>query len=149
MPIALCDLTGHELGARLRSGDVTATDVLESTLERVRDGRPLGQIGVEAAGTPISPADITVHVEDASSGGKAQAVATYLREAGFVVDLGVASPGTSADRIYWGNGFGKQPKVVQSYLVNMVVARDDGLVQGSDVVVVVGPAYQQRGVPGL
>ena len=118
-------------------------------LERIRDGRPLGQIGVEAAGTPISPADITVHVEDASSGGKAQAVATYLKEAGFVVDLGVAAPGTTADRIYWANGFGKQPKVVQSYLVNMVLARDDHLVQGSDVVVVVGPKYQQRGVPGL
>ena len=36
MPAELCDLTGHELGARLRSGDVTATDVLESSLERVR-----------------------------------------------------------------------------------------------------------------
>jgi len=36
VPAELCDLTGHELGARLRSGDVTATDVLESSLERVR-----------------------------------------------------------------------------------------------------------------
>jgi hypothetical protein len=118
-------------------------------LERIRDGKPLGQIGVEATGTPISPADITVHVQDASSGGKAQAVANYLQKAGFVVDVEPASVGVTADRIYWGHGFGKQPKVVQSYLVNMLILRDDALVQGSQIVVVVGPRYSQRGVPGL
>ena len=36
MPTDLCDLTGHELGARMRSGEVTATDVLESTIGRIR-----------------------------------------------------------------------------------------------------------------
>jgi LCP family protein required for cell wall assembly len=118
-------------------------------LERIRDGRPLGQIGVEAAGTPISPADITVHVEDERSGGRAQAVVDYLKEAGFVVDLRAAGPGVAPDTIYWGNGFGKQPKVVQSYLVNMRVVRDDRLVRGAQVVVVVGPTYRQRGVRGL
>ncbi len=118
-------------------------------LERIRDGKSLGQIGVEAAGTPISPADVTVHVQDANSGGKAQAVANYLQKAGFVVDVEAASPGVTDERIYWGNGFGKQPKVVQSYLVNMLILRDDALVQGSQIVVVVGPRYSQRGVPGL
>lgn len=118
-------------------------------LQRMRDGTPLGQIGVEATGTPISPADITVHVEDASSGGRAQAVVDYLKKSGFVVDLQPATSGLKPDTIYWGHGFGKQPKVVESYLLNVPLVEDDQVTVGSQVVVVIGPRYHQPGIPGL
>ena len=33
----LCDLTAHELAGRLRSGEATAADILDSALRRVAD----------------------------------------------------------------------------------------------------------------
>lgn len=118
-------------------------------LSRIREGRVLGQIGLESAGTPISPANITVRVYDAGSGGKADAVAKYLERAGFVVDVQPTRRGLRADTIYAGSGADNADRVVRSYLVNMTLRRQAGLVSGPTVVVVVGPNYRQRDIPNL
>lgn len=116
-------------------------------LERIRDGKALGNVGVEAPGTPISPADITVHVLDAGSGGKADAVASYLQRAGFVVTpVQPATGGLPVDTILWGHGFGKQPKVVASYLSSLRLVEDDQHTVGAQVTVVIGPGFSQAGV---
>jgi polyisoprenyl-teichoic acid--peptidoglycan teichoic acid transferase len=118
-------------------------------LSRIRQGSVLGQIGLESSLTPISPANITVHVYDASSGGKADAVANYLKHSGFVVNVQPATGNLSADTIYSGSGSDKAEQVVQSYLVNMTLGHEAGLVSGPTVVVVVGPDYRQRDIPSL
>jgi LCP family protein required for cell wall assembly len=116
---------------------------------RIRNGRPLGTIGLESQGTPISPADVTVHVLDDGSNGKAAAVQSYLKKAGFVVDLEASPGGLPSDTILWGGHLGQQPKLVASYLSDMRVARDDAHTTGADVAVVVGPDFRQGGIPGL
>src|SRR5439155_26790209 len=79
-------------------------------LQRIRTGAPLGNLGIEGTGTPESPANITVHVYDANSGGKAATVAAYLKSAGFVVDQQASPGGLRADTIYSGPGAANQPQ---------------------------------------
>ena len=110
--------------------------------DRIRKGAPLGSFGKAEASTPISPANITVRVYDADSGGQAEEVTGYLERSGFVVlPLEEAPPYLTETKLYYGEGFGKHLAVVSSYLPNVPVLFDTTPIAGSDVVVVVGPDF--------
>jgi LCP family protein required for cell wall assembly len=110
---------------------------------RIRTGRPLGRLGLEAVGTPISPANITVRVYDANSGGKAQQVAAYLQKAGFVVVGPAPAPSTATTTVLlWWRTKQKQELVVSAYLTGVPIQADRRHTRGIDVAIVVGPDFQ-------
>jgi LCP family protein required for cell wall assembly len=113
--------------------------------DRLGDGRRLGNLGRAEPLTPISPANVRVQVLDASSGGRAEEVARYLRRAGFaVVGPRGATPDLVHSRIYWGRNREDEQKVVASYLPTLKEVYDPDLVRASDVhvAVVIGPDFQ-------
>src|SRR5439155_21804470 len=72
--------------------------------EKIRDGKRLGDSGLKPYLTTLSPANVTVQVLDADSGGAAQQVVTFLQQAGFVVKgLEPAPSGLAASAILWRN----------------------------------------------
>jgi LCP family protein required for cell wall assembly len=112
--------------------------------KRIKEGSDLGPLGKQEALTPISPADITVQIYDANSGGKAQEVAEYLGKAGFaVVGIEPAPPEFVRSRIRYAAGFGKQEAVVASYLP-LVPPFFEQVRQNVnvDVVVVIAPDFE-------
>jgi LCP family protein required for cell wall assembly len=111
--------------------------------QRLRQNKWLGKLGLEAVGTPISPANIVVRVLDANSGGKANALALFLERAGFVVlPVEPAPAGLSKSEILFRSGTGGAPQVVASYTsFNLARVLDDAHTKGSDVTVVVGPDF--------
>ena len=112
--------------------------------QRIRQNRWLGRLGKEAPGTPFSPANIVVRVLDANSGGKAQALASFLAQAGFVVlPVEPAPAGLSKNEILFRTGTGGAPQVVASYTsFNLPLILDRVHTKGSDVTVVVGPDFK-------
>jgi LCP family protein required for cell wall assembly len=114
--------------------------------ERIRKNQWLGRLGRESLGTPISPANIIVRVADANSGGKAQALASFLQRAGFVVlPVEPAPPGLSKSEILARPGTANAWSVVASYTsFNLPIIRTRAHTAGSDVTIVVG-----RDFPGI
>ncbi len=115
---------------------------------RIRDGKRLGSIGIELPGTAISPANITVRVFDASSGGKAQSVLTFLQQAGFVVlPVEPAPAGLSDSEILYRNGEISQAQVVASYTSsNLLLKANATYTTGVDCTIVIGADF--RGIEG-
>lgn len=104
---------------------------------RMREGRPLGIYGREAPLTPLSPANVTVQVLDANSGGRAAQVVRYLQRAGFVVlPLKPAPPDLTRSEILWGHREAKPKEVVATYLPSLDVVNDQTHTIGSIVTVV-------------
>jgi LCP family protein required for cell wall assembly len=118
--------------------------------EKIKDGKRLGDSGLKPLLTTISPANVTVQVLDANSGGAAQQVVTFLQQAGFVVKgLEPAPSGLTASAILWRNESKDFKEVVASYLTLFPVRLDKKNTSGSTVVVVVGSDYPGlEGVPG-
>jgi LCP family protein required for cell wall assembly len=115
---------------------------------RMRDGRPLGALGRAAVLTPLSPANVTVRLFDADSGGKVEEVAEYLERAGFVVrEIEPAPPGLSGSLILWGSGATNEKEVVASYLADLAVEFDKEHIDRGEVAVVIGPEFE--GIEGL
>lgn len=110
---------------------------------RIRAGKTLGRLGLESALTPISPANITVRILDAASGGKAAEVMTYLQKAGFVVLVPEAAPpGYTTSVVLWGPGRFRAQEVVTAYLNGLPHKLDGRRTRGVDVSVVIGPDFQ-------
>jgi LCP family protein required for cell wall assembly len=112
--------------------------------QKMRTGQPLGQLGVEELATPISPANITVRVFDANSGGKVQQLVAYLQKAGFVVEL-APGPGPRAFTktiVLWGPRRAGQEQVLSAYLPGIPIKFERVHTKGVDVVVVVGPDFK-------
>jgi LCP family protein required for cell wall assembly len=116
--------------------------------ERIRKNLPLGKLGKESPSTPVSPANIIVRVLDANSGGKAQAIASFLARAGFVVlPVQTAPPGLSKSEILARPGTYNSGSVVASYTsFNVPIVRNRSLTAGSDVTIVVTSSFP--GIPG-
>jgi LCP family protein required for cell wall assembly len=111
--------------------------------DRIRTGRPLGRLGVELAGTPLSPANITVRILDASSNGKAGQVMTYLQKAGFVVLAPEPAPSQyTTSVVLWGRARRKAEQVVLAYLNGLPEKFSRFQTMGVDVVVVIGPDFE-------
>jgi LCP family protein required for cell wall assembly len=109
---------------------------------RMQEGRSLGGIGREAALTPLSPANVTVQVLDANSGGRAAQVVQFLRRAGFVVlPPKPAPPELTRSVILWGHREAKPKAVVATYLPSLDVLNDPEHTEGSIVTVVVTPDF--------
>jgi LCP family protein required for cell wall assembly len=109
---------------------------------RMREGRSLGGIGREAALTPLSPANVTVQVLDANSGGRAAEVVDFLRRAGFVVlPVKPAPPELDRSVILWGHREAKPKSVVATYLPSLDVVNDPQHTVGAIVTVVVTPEF--------
>ena len=115
---------------------------------RIRDGKRLGNIGVELPGTSISPALITVRVFHANSGGRAQSVVTFLQQAGFVVlPVEPAPAGFSTSEILYRNGEINQARVVASYTNSNLLLKEDATnTTGADCTIVIGADF--RGIEG-
>jgi LCP family protein required for cell wall assembly len=116
--------------------------------QRMRDGRPLADLGRVAALTPLSPANVTIRLFDADSGGKVDEVAEYLGRAGFVVpDVEPAPPGLTGSVILWNTGATRRKEVVRSYLADLPVEFDKEHIGRGEVAVVIGPEFE--GIEGL
>ena len=114
--------------------------------QRIRQGKALGTIGSEAPNTPISPANITVQVYDANSGGKADQVVSYLERAGFVVlPVKPAPRDLRKSILLWGHGSGDREKVLASYLGALSAFYDNAHTRGDVQTVVIGPDF--KGIP--
>jgi LCP family protein required for cell wall assembly len=118
--------------------------------ERIRDGKRLGQVGLTARYTSVSPANVTVQVWDANSGGQAQKVVQFLEQAGFVVQpLAPAPAGLTASEILYRTDTQSVDfkEVVASYLTLFPVRRDRQHTSGTTVYVVVGSDFP--GIEGV
>lgn len=116
--------------------------------QRMREGRPLGALGRAAVLTPLSPANVTVRLFDADSGGKVEQVAEYLERAGFVVrEVEPAPAELSGSIILWGSGATNEKEVVASYLADLTVEFDKEHIERGEIAVVIGPEFE--GIEGL
>jgi LCP family protein required for cell wall assembly len=110
---------------------------------RIRAGKALGSLGEESVGTPLSPANITVRIFDAASGGKAAQVMTYLRKAGFVVLTPVPAPSKYPKSIVlWVRSRRQAQEVVTAYLNGLPHKVDRFRTRGVDVAVVIGSDFE-------
>lgn len=111
--------------------------------ERIRDGKSLGTIGKAAYATPLSPAEVSVRVLDASSNGQAARVASFLARAGFRVEpVEVAPPELTTTVLLYGHGESKPKQAVASFLTDVPLRFDATYTAGADVTLVIGPDFQ-------
>jgi LCP family protein required for cell wall assembly len=117
---------------------------------RIRMGTRLGTLGLQSALTAISPANVTVQVLDANSGGEAQKVVDFLQGAGFVVDpLKPAPAGLTKSEVLFRRESSNLKDVVLSYLTLFPSRLDRADTTGTTIVVVVGTDFPGlEGVPG-
>lgn len=109
----------------------------------LRKGQSLGKLGQGLLLTPISPANITIRIYDASSGGKVDAVETYLKNAGFaVLPVEPAPADLTKSQLLYGPTNAKPQGVVASYLPRLPVTFTRAGTPGASVVVVIGPDFR-------
>lgn len=121
----------------------------DELMRRLREGRPLGTLGTELAGTAPSPANIVVSVVERDDGAPiAGDVFDILTEGGFnqspgIVDETVVEPPAKGSMILYRSGAEDMAKVVGSYFGNLdlVPAPAGTLPRGQDVAVVVTDRY--------
>ena len=122
----------------------------DELMRRLREGRPLGTLGTQLAGTAPSPANIVVSVVERDVGAPiANDVFDILTEGGFnqspgIVDETVVTPPAKGSMILYRSGAEDMAKVVGSYFGNLdlVPAPAGTLPRGQDVAVVVTDRYQ-------
>jgi LCP family protein required for cell wall assembly len=109
----------------------------------IRRGKPLGQLGQGLVLTQISPANISIQLYDASSGGKVDEVRTYLERAGFLVLPTQPAPAdrTTTQLLYGPTSRAKEG-VVASYLPNVSASFVSTGTPGAAVWLVVGPDFK-------
>jgi LCP family protein required for cell wall assembly len=121
----------------------------DELLRRIREGKPLGDLGQELSQTPPSPANIVVSVVDRDGSPVAANVFDILTEGGFntspgVIDLTVVRPPTKGSMILYRAGAEPMAEVAGTYFGNLdlVPAPPGTLPNGEDVAVVVGGRYE-------
>lgn len=114
---------------------------------RLREGRPLGELGTVQPLTPPSPAVIEVGVFDRRSDGRSEAVLTILKQSGFdaaadVQDSKALGEIVKGSVILFEPGAQPMADVVSSYLPGLrVVQAERGLPGNTDIAVVIGSRY--------
>jgi LCP family protein required for cell wall assembly len=115
--------------------------------QRLRQGRPLGRLGIEQEQTPPSPAVIRTVVVDKRSGGTALEVFDLLARGGFLVEggpVGVADLGFVPDRgaVYFAPGAEEEAGVVGGFVPALPTIEAAGELPGdADVAVVISPRF--------
>lgn len=116
---------------------------------RIREGKPLGDLGLELAGVAPSAANIVTAVVDRRAGTTATEVLSILTDGGFNTSPGIVGgseiePPTNGPMILYREGQEPMAKVVGSYFGNMelVPAPPNVLPDGLDVAVVVTSRYE-------
>jgi len=127
---------------------VTLEPQAKELFQRLRQGKPLGNLGLTTTQTPPSPAVIGVHVVDAGSNGLAERVKSVIDEAGFLDPnpvsttnpFGIAGPAI----VFAPNEAGKAAAdVVKGYLGNVPeVKAGPGELEDAAVAVIVTPDYK-------
>jgi hypothetical protein len=121
----------------------------DELFRRLREGRPLGELGTDLAQTPPSPANIVTSVVSSGAGPEADEVLTVLTEGGFNTSPGIVDASSIAlpkkgSMILYRNGAEAMAKVVGTYFTDLelVPAPPGSLGAGEDVAVVVTAGYQ-------
>jgi LCP family protein required for cell wall assembly len=116
---------------------------------RIRENRPLGELGLELPGVAPSPANIVTAVVDRSGDPIAADVLDILTEGGFNTSPGLlprsaVEPPTNGSIILYGEGAEPMARVVGTYFGNLelVPAPPQTLPDGVDVAVVVTGSYE-------
>ncbi len=116
---------------------------------RLREGKPLGTIGLAQTQTPPSPAVVKVRVFDDASAGAAAKVQDFLHTSGFET-LGVAtsnSLGVQGPVILYKSTTLDEAKVVQGFLKGVPLQEaPKGSLAETDVAVIVPAGYDAPGV---
>jgi LCP family protein required for cell wall assembly len=127
----------------------------ELLFRRLREGKPLGNLGKALTETPPSPATIKVRVLDASSGTVATDVFDRLTKAGFDIQptATAGALGSTGPAILYTEGAKRQADVVHGFLPSLPLKQaQPGEVSGVDVAVVVdstvNPSAPGAGNPG-
>ena len=125
----------------------------EQIFRAIRQGKPIGNVGLTPQYTPRSPANITVAAVDHTSGGKVDGVETVLADSGFDV-----APGTppytgygskvGGDVIAYAPGHSLDAQVVQQYLPGLQLKQVKGLADPVAVFVTASYAPAQVGTGG-
>jgi LCP family protein required for cell wall assembly len=121
----------------------------QELFRRLREGRPLGDLGTELAQTPPSPANIVASVVDRDAGTIATDVLTVLTEGGFNTSPGIVDDSATqlpgkGPMILYRDGAESMAKVVGTYFRNLelVPAPPGSLGAGEDVAIVVTSRYE-------
>jgi LCP family protein required for cell wall assembly len=104
----------------------------EQIFRAIREGKPIGDVGLTLINTPPSPANVRVPVIDHASGGHTAEVEQVLADSGFDVAPGVvpfAGYGASVagNVIAYAPGHDVEAKVVQQYLPGLQIKEVKGL----------------------
>jgi LCP family protein required for cell wall assembly len=143
--------SGTYLGGQYLSIVKLVQPQADQLFERLRDGKPLGDLGLTLEQTPPSPAVIKVGVYDKASAGAARTVYDNLTRGGFDTSTPVQDVSTLGSLPTNGSVILYNPKapdgqamadVVHGYLSNLQeMAAPKYLLKGVDVAVIVGPNY--------
>jgi LCP family protein required for cell wall assembly len=121
--------------------------VADQIFARIRDGKPLGNLGVDLQSTAPSEANIIVPVVDHDSGGTADEVEQILSDAGFdispeIVDYATYGSDVKGSVIAYKSGHQSDAEVVQKYFPNLQLLEvpDDAL-RGSPVAVFISASF--------
>jgi hypothetical protein len=135
-------------GQYLSVGRLLESEATE-LFERIRAGRPLGDLGTHLASTPPSPANIVVQVVDRRAGPIATGALEVLTDGGFNTDPGIVAGATfrspvKGSAIVYREGLEAEAKVVGTYYPNLrlVPAPSGTLAPGVDVALVLTPSYE-------
>jgi LCP family protein required for cell wall assembly len=121
------------------------TPVADQIFAAIKEGKPLGDIGLTTGLTPPSPAQITVPVVDDASGANAQSVWKILSDSGFNIAPAPVSSATYSKTvpgnvIAYAPGQSLQAQVVHQYLPGLEMKEVKGL--PDDVAVFVTSSYK-------
>lgn len=112
----------------------------EELFRRIREDRPLGDLGATASGeVPPSPAQIATKVVQAGRPGAASRAEDLLRDAGFIVLAGDERPPRAASEIVFAAGAEAQAEVVAGFFPGLPMRQaGPGLLGDADVAVILG-----------
>jgi LCP family protein required for cell wall assembly len=120
----------------------------DELFRRIREGRPLGDLGAQLPSTPPSPANIVVAVHDRGADA-ATSVFDVLTDSGFDTSPGILPASGSelpakGSFLLYREGEEAMARVVGSYLRNLdlLTAAPGTLSNGEDVAVVLGSRYE-------
>jgi len=119
---------------------VVALPEAEELFRRIREDRPLGDLGTTASGeVPPSPAQIHTKVVQAGSPGAASRAEDLLRDAGFIVLARDERPPRATSEIVFAAGAEAQAEVVAGYFPALPMRQaGPGLLGDADVAVILG-----------